>query len=473
MNIICFGNKLKIKNVVQGAIMKEVMNKNGYELEEKIIVLDDDPTGIQTVHDVYVYADWSVDTLRQAFRDEKQMFFILTNSRSFSQSETRRVHEEIGRNIQCVSEEVGKKFLIISRGDSTLRGHYPLETQVLCETLEKKEAPYDGEIICPFFCEGDRITIHGTHYIKNKDKQIPVNKTEFAKDATFGYNHAHLGNFVEEKTEGRFRAKDCVYIDIEQLQNGDVNEIYTRLLSVDGFNKVIVDSTNYKELKVFAQGLIKAIQSGKKFIIRSAASLPKVLGNIEEQPFLSKENVCLEQGRGGVVLIGSHVQKTTKQLEYLARAHVKADFIEFEINKVKIHGALERHVKDIVNILEKNIQEGTTTVIYTSRKLLDLQTQDKEKILAASVKISQSLVSIIGLLTLKPGFILAKGGITSSDVGTKALQVKKAFVLGQIKPGIPVWLTGEESKFPNTPYIIFPGNVGEVETLKEIVELLS
>ena len=65
-----------------------------------------------------------------------------------------------------------------------------------------------------------------------------------------------------------------------------------------------------------------------------------------------------------------------------------------------------------------------------------------------------------------------KGGITSSDVGTKALAVKKARVLGQIQPGIPVWQTGAESRFPGTPYVIFPGNVGEDGTLKAAAEVL-
>ena len=75
-------------------------------------------------------------------------------------------------------------------------------------------------------------------------------------------------------------------------------------------------------------------------------------------------------------------------------------------------------------------------------------------------------------LSIRPGFIIAKGGITSSDVGTKALRVRRATVLGQVRPGIPVWLTGPESKFPEMPYIIFPGNVGEITTLREVVELL-
>ena len=69
--------------------------------------------------------------------------------------------------------------------------------------------------------------------------------------------------------------------------------------------------------------------------------------------------------------------------------------------------------------------------------------------------------------------VIAKGGITSSDVGTKALKVKRADVMGQINPGIPVWRTGAESRFPGTPYVIFPGNVGEVQTLREAVEVLT
>ena len=116
--------------------------------QKKIIVLDDDPTGVQTVHDIYVYTDWSKESIRQGFQDEKSMFFILTNSRGFTGEETRRMHAEIARNITEVSKETGKDFLIISRSDSTLRGHYPIETLVLKEHIEElTDKKMDGEII--------------------------------------------------------------------------------------------------------------------------------------------------------------------------------------------------------------------------------------------------------------------------------------------------------------------------------------
>ena len=111
-------------------------------------------------------------------------------------------------------------------------------------------------------------------------------------------------------------------------------------------------------------------------------------------------------------------------------------------------------------------------MVYTKRKLLSIANDTKEEALLRSVKISDAVQSLVGKLNVTPAFVIAKGGITSSDIGTKALRVKKANVMGQICPGIPVWQTGEESKFPLTPYVIFPGNVGEVTTLREAVEVL-
>ena len=439
----------------------------------KIIVLDDDPTGIQTVHDVYVYTDWELETLQEAFTDKKQMFFILTNSRSFSEEKTVQVHEEIGKNIKCIADRLGKNYLLISRGDSTLRGHYPIETETLRKTLESKNVSFDGEIICPFFEEGGRITEHGIHYIRQADRRIPVGESEFAKDKTFGYKASELGKYIEEKTNGRYVANQCIYIDVDLLRAKKINEIYNKLSKVKNFNKVIVDSTNYEELETFMVAFMRVLDSGKKFLVRSAAGFPKVFGNIADQKLLTRNNLVDAQAKsGGLVLVGSHVKKTTDQLNALKTSTLDLDYIEFNADKVKVKDGLKYEVNRIVQMVEKNIAQGKTTVVYTSRKRVELNTNNREEILKASVEISDALTSIVGRLKSRPRFILAKGGITSSDVGTKALQVKKAFVMGQIKPGIPVWKTDAESKFPQMPYIIFPGNVGKRETLKAIIETI-
>ena len=64
----------------------------------KIIVLDDDPTGVQTVHDVSVYTDWSVESMREGFAEKNKLFFVLTNSRGFTEEETIKAHREIVNN---------------------------------------------------------------------------------------------------------------------------------------------------------------------------------------------------------------------------------------------------------------------------------------------------------------------------------------------------------------------------------------
>ena len=441
--------------------------------EKKIVVLDDDPTGVQTVHDVPVYTDWEMDSLQQAFSEESNLFFILTNSRSFSKEETKHVHETIAKRLHQVSQNCGKEFFLISRGDSTLRGHYPLETEVLRETLETLgEVKFDGEILCPFFLEGGRVTIDNVHYVKEGNILIPAGMTEFAKDQSFGYQSSDLTEYVEEKTNGRYKKEDCITISLEELRADDINGITGKLMSAHDFQKIIVNATTYEELQVFVQAFVKAAEAGKQFLARTAASFPKVLGGISDKPLLKKEELVEDTKNGGIVLIGSHVKKTTLQLEALKQSEKELCFLEFHAEAWKQKDGLTQEARRVREEAERCICLGKTAVIYTSRTLQMPDTEDKDQILAVSVAISEAVTSIIGNLEIKPRFIVAKGGITSSDVGTKALGVKRAQVLGQIKKGIPVWRTGAESKFPGMPYIIFPGNVGEVTTLKEIVEEL-
>lgn len=440
---------------------------------KKLVVLDDDPTGVQTVHDVSVYTDWEEESIRKGFEEKEAMFFILTNSRSFSVEKTTKVHQDIAARVAKVARELGQDFMIISRGDSTLRGHYPLETQLLADGLTKNEGVViDGEIICPFFPEGGRYTMDNIHYVKEQENLVPAGMTEFAKDKTFGYKSSDLTEYVEEKTEGKYHKEDCITISLDELNALDVQGIKDKLMSAQNMAKIIVNAVSYADLKVFCAALVLAMKAGKHYMARTAAAFTKVMGRISDQPLLGRAQLEGDTKNGGIVLIGSHVKKTTDQLNCLKELDGQADFMEFQVNTVFEENGLEKEVERTVKAAEEKILSGRTVVIYTSRQLLAPENMTPEEKLHISVKISNAVTSIIGKLSVKPKFIIAKGGITSSDVGTKALRVKKARVMGQVKKGIPVWMTGEESKFPGMPYIIFPGNVGEVSTLKEIVEEL-
>ena len=444
------------------------------QCNRKVVVLDDDPTGVQTVHDIPVYTNWQIDTIKEAFAEKNRMFFILTNSRGMTTTQTNEAHREIALSIDKTSRSTKKDYILISRSDSTLRGHYPLETAVLRKTLEESGAPaFDGEIIYPFFKEGGRYTLNNIHYVKDGDVLIPAGQTEFAKDRSFGYFSSSLPEWCEEKSKGEYPAKDVTCISLEDLRALNFSNITQQMLAVHDFGKVIVNSVDYVDVKVFAIAFLRALKEGRHFLLRGAAAITKVLGGVPDRPLLTHTELVPEENRnGGVVLIGSHVNKTTRQLEELHRCPYPLDFIEFDQHLVIKSGGLEGEVERVVLLAQQKIEEGRSVVIYTRRERFDLPSADADKQLEVSVRISDAVTSIIEKLKVRPNFIVAKGGITSSDVGTKALHVRRAIVMGQIKPGIPVWMTGPESKFPDMPYVIFPGNVGENETLREVVEIL-
>ena len=444
---------------------------NGFT--QKVIVLDDDPTGTQTVHGISVFTDWNTESLHEGFAEKNSMFYILTNSRGMTSSQTEKIHNEIISNVEQVSKETGKEYCFVSRSDSTLRGHYPLETETLRKAIEKNGGSVDGEVIAPFFLAGGRLTLNNIHYVKEGEKLVPAGQTEFAKDKTFGYKSSHMGEWCEEKTRGAFKKEDVTFITLNEIRNCDYDSIYNKLMKVSGFNKVIVNAIADADMKVFVTALLKAFKAGKTFMFRTAAGFPQILGGITDKPLLTRDElVGRGNTNGGIVLIGSHVQKTTLQMRALQKSSLDMFEIEFNVKKVLEEGGLDREVERVLELAKEKISSGKNVMIYTSRERLDLDTDNKERQLEISVQISDAVTSIIGKLGVRPNFIIAKGGITSSDVGTKALKVKKAYVLGQILPGIPVWKTGPESTFPDMPYVIFPGNVGSEDALKQAVETL-
>lgn len=458
---------------IDEAAMDELLNKEIAANHKKIVVLDDDPTGVQTVHDIAVYTNWEKESIRQGFEEENNLFYVLTNSRGFTEEQTTKAHREIAAIVDEVAKECGKEYIFISRSDSTLRGHYPLETELLRESYEKNTGKtIDGEILCPFFKEGGRFTVGNVHYVRYDEELVPASETEFAKDKTFCYSTAVMPEYVEEKTKGAYKASEVTCISLEDIHNADIDKIEEQLMAVKDFHKIIVNAIDYADVKVFCIALYRAMAKGKVFMFRTAAAIVKVMGGVSSQPLLTREQMVVnETENGGIIVVGSHTDKTTKQVECLKGLDDIA-FIELDATLVRDDAAFEAEVKRCLEKEEECIKAGKTVCCYTTRALITADTGDKEDELRLSVKISEAVQSLVGRLKVTPSFVIAKGGITSSDVGTKALAVRKANVLGQIRPGIPVWQTGAESKFPMTPYVIFPGNVGEITTLKEAVEVL-
>ncbi len=196
LNVSVFDQYPAVNEAAVDALLREEIAKNPV----KFVVLDDDPTGVQTVHDVSVYTNWTVASMTEGMNDPNKLFYILTNSRGMTQAETTKIHHEILEAVAEAAKTTGKPYMFISRSDSTLRGHYPLETELLKEGMEATGVTVDGDVLMPFFKEGGRFTINNVHYVRYGDELVPAAQTEFARDKTFGYTHSAIPDYVEEKT---------------------------------------------------------------------------------------------------------------------------------------------------------------------------------------------------------------------------------------------------------------------------------
>lgn len=445
--------------------INDTFNKNLESLDYKIVVLDDDPTGAQTVKDLPVYTDWTESLLTDAFEQSNNMFYILTNSRALNTQETTQLHQELSQNIENVSLKLKKPYLIISRGDSTLRGHFYLEPKILNETTSK---PFNAVFYLPEFFEGDRYTYKGIHYLKDEDQYIPVSESEFSNDTTFGFESTSMADFIEEKSRGEIKSENVFHITLNQIRNREKEQIFVTFDTLSNFDAVVVDALNDEDMDYFTACLVEYLKyHNKKFIFRTAASFVK---SICETPgeIINLQNYK-KSNNGGVIIVGSHVKKSSSQLNHLLE-NTKINAIEFDVKTVT-QSNLQDYIDKLTTEVENIIAKGKDIVIYTSRDVI--KTEDLTNNLSISTNISNSLVSIIKQLSIRPSFIIAKGGITSSDVATKGLNIKKAKVIGQITKGVPVWLTNKEAKYDQIPYVIFPGNVGEVDTLTKVYKLNS
>ena len=361
------------------------LNEEREAFDRKIIVLDDDPTGVQTVNGIHVYTDWTEESIAAGFAEENRMFFILTNSRAFQTAQTEEEHRTIAARVAAEARRTGKEFMLISRSDSTLRGHYPLETVTLARTLEESGERIDGEVLMPFFKEGGRFTIGDVHYVQEGAELTPAGDTEFARDKTFGYTASNMKEYIEEKTQGTFRAADVVSISLDDLRAVRVDAITEQLMAVTDFRKVIVNAVDYVDVKVFAIAMMRAMKAGKNFMFRTAAAWTKVIGGVADKHLLGRDELVVAGNKnGGLIIIGSHVKKTTEQFEKL-RELSAVKFIEFNHMLVLDPPKLEEELRRIIAEAEEAICSGVTVAVYTGRKRFDAGSEEESLRVAVQI----------------------------------------------------------------------------------------
>ncbi|MCK6579754.1 MAG: hypothetical protein L6Q98_16805 [Anaerolineae bacterium] len=447
-------------------LLIDQIRKSNEDNDLHYVVIDDDAAGSQTVKDVHVLTSWSGSTLESALNNFGN-FFVLTNSRSLTSSSAFQANSEIATKLAQLVIETNKRIIVISRTDSTLRGHFFVEIQAITQAFHRYGINFDGICFIPFFYEGRRYTCDNIQWVEEKTQLIPAAATPYANDAVFSYKNSYLPLWIEEQTQGKVNASEVFSIDIHTIREGGPDAIAKIMAAITGERYVLVNALTYRDLEVFIRGWQIAESEGKRFLFRTAASFLKTAMGIGNNYIVPPQLLANSTSKyGGITVFGSHVPKSTGQLEAVRKlSYVKSK----EINVDAILSAETRDDEIIKScqFIHEALEDGYEALIFTSRTIVKADSYEKN--LAIGQAISIALAEIVDMVQLKPKYVIAKGGVTASNIAILSLKVDIARVVGQAADGIPVWKLGEGSKWANIPFVIFPGNVGELNTLADII----
>lgn len=451
-----------------------------------VVVLDDDPTGSQVVHDLPVLTGWDDADLRWALTHPGGGVFILTNTRSLGGAATRSLVEDLDDRVHRIGDEVGVDVVVISRSDSTLRGHFPLETDVLAEGARRRGRPYDATLLVPAYLDAGRVTVDDIHYARTPEGFVPVGGTDYATDDAFGYSSSSLPDWVVEKVGAPTRVGS---LSLRDIRVGGVARVTELLLGSRDGTVVVVNALEEADLEVVALGLAAAEATGWRALCRTGPSFVPVRVGMPRRPPLHHHEVFGGHPRAGhgLVVVGSHVELTTRQVERL-RELPDLTTVELAVSALTSADGARAEIERCRDALLAGSARGDVLLV-TSRQRIVLRAGESslefsQRVSSALVELTQGLVGAVEL-----AWVIGKGGITSHDIAMHGLGIRRALVLGQLFPGIvSVWRNepatdaatddaiddaAERPASPGPlsglPYVVFAGNVGDETTLRDAV----
>lgn len=477
---------------IPAEVVANALAASNAETPRVLVVLDDDPTGTQSVADLPVLTRWDVEDFIWAFGQSKPAVYVLTNTRSLDPAEAAARNEEVVRNALAAAGSPAQLRLgFVSRSDSTLRGHYPLEPDVIAATVaEVSGEKTDGVVLVPAFPDAGRVTIGGVHFMCGTGEAAgtltPVSETEFAKDATFGFTTSVMADYVQEKSEGRFAADAVIVLDLNTIRAGaaaqdpaagaqlSANAIADAIAAATDSTPIVADIVTENDLRALSLGLEEAERRGKKLLYRVGPPFGRARIGQEIRTELSGAEAYAgntPSEAGGLIVVGSHVGVTTRQLKALTEQHSAARIVEIDVEKL-LGDTAEEHLDQTVDTVVEALRGGDV-IVHTSRLLI--KTDDPAESLRIARTVSAAVVAVVNrtLKTFPPRFVIAKGGITSSDVAAHGLEIRHAIVRGPMLPGIVSLWEPVDGPAKGIPYIVFAGNVGDDQSLADVTRKLS
>jgi uncharacterized protein YgbK (DUF1537 family) len=440
----------------------------------KVVVIDDDPTGSQTVHSCPLLLRWDPASLAAGLAHPSPLLFLLANTRALAPAQAEARVREICAALRPALAAMARPWLVVSRGDSTLRGHFPLEVEVIAAEL----GPFDATFLVPAFLEGGRTTVAGVHLLQGR----PVHESEFARDRLFGYHSSYLPDWVAEKSRGRIPAAAVQRLGLAELEAGG-DRLRERLAGLRDHVLVAVDAEQPRHLAALGAAVRELVAADgslrrgrpRRFLFQSAASLLNGLADLPPPPLTAAALAGLRRrnadgaGLPGLVLVGSHVPLADAQL---ARLLAEPGCGAVEIPVARVQRVLEGPLPDRLlasleaewrAALEAVLAAGRTPVLHTSRGELTCRHPTERRALG------QALAGLMARLaaSLAPGlgYLISKGGITSHTLLADGLGLAAVELQGQIAPGLSLVLAPLGAGGDELPVLTFPGNLGDAEGL--------
>jgi uncharacterized protein YgbK (DUF1537 family) len=420
------------------------------------VVLDDDPTGTQTLRDVTVLTEWDSKTIDRHLDDP--VVFLSTNSRSLeAPAAAMLAHQAVTAAVGA-----GRPISLVSRSDSTLRGHFVTETRAIAAAMGAPEARI---LLAPFFGEGGRVTVDDVHLLERDGVRTPVGETEFARDATFGFRSSNLREWVAEKyAAAGLLPPPMVSLSLAMLRGEGPDAVAEAIGSLAAGGVAIANAETERDIEVVALGALQVEEAGLALVARTAASYVRARAGRPPAPLLAADEVA--SGPAGLIVVGSYVPTTSRQLAALLESPAGARIAAYELSVEGILAGDQTTLVEMAASLDRTLAAGRIGLMATERVRRDVD-------LASGRRISQALVDVVRRLERRPDWIIAKGGITSSDIAANGLGMRESRVAGQLLPGVPVWIGGDESRWPGLPLVVFPGNVGGPRALTDAVGILE
>ena len=416
---------------------------------ERLVVLDDDPTGVQTLEGIRVLLDWDPERIARALAGRRSVHLI-TNSRALSPEQAGAT---VGTAARAAAAGVDGVRLVL-RGDSTLRGHVWEEYEALAAATGAGQPPL---LLAPALPSAGRVTRGGVHMIERDGVATPLHETEYARDGAFSYRSARLLEWAEERSHGALRADAGRELHLEDLRTAGATAVADALadLAAGGRPCVLaVDAETDDDLALVAAGYAAALAAGTRALVRCAPALAGILAG-------TTATTPATPPRGDVLVVcGSYVPTSTRQLDALTARRPEA-LVEVDVAALASADAAGEVARAAAAASEL-VRRSGLAILATPRERPP-GTAD----LASGQRIAEGLARAAGAVEPHPDVVIAKGGITSAVTLRTGFGVDEAEVIGPVVPGVSRWRAGD------LEYLVVPGNVGDDELLAELVDAVQ